>query len=457
MHIGSFAVYDQSSAPGGRVTFTGILRNVESRLHLADCFRQKLVTVPFDIDHPYWIEDENFNIEFHVRHIALPQPGDWRQLCIQVARIHARPMDLSRPLWEMYVIEGLDNVEDLPKGSFALVTKIHHTAIDGVSGAQLAAAIHDLEPDGAPAAPENAWIPERSPNFFELSARTLANNIRQPFRFLRVLAKTAPALAGALRSSPVDPEEIPSAPVPRTRFNGTVSAHRVVEGRSFDLSEVRDIRKRVDGATVNDVILTICAGALRRYLQHHGELPDESLVAMAPISVRPADQLQTAGNQISAMFVTLCTNIADPLERLEAVHDGTQNSKATAEAVGARTMTDITQVLPGTLSGLAARLYTRFGLANRIKPFLNTIITNVPGPQIPLYFTGARMVALHGMGPIMEGVGIIHPVFSCSGKISVAVTCCRDMMPDPEFYADCLQASYDDLKISAQRAGDRRD
>ncbi len=447
-HIGSFAIYDQSTAPGGRVSFKGILANVERRLHLARCFRQRLVKVPLDLDHPYWLEDPDFDLEFHVRHIALPQPGDWRQLCIQAARIHARPLDLGKPLWEMYVIEGLNHVEDVPPGSFAVLTKIHHAAIDGVSGAELTAAIHDTSPDAEPPLPEEEWRPERVPTLLELAARTTANNIRQPFRFARVLSQTIPPIARVLRSD--SSEEIEAAgPVPRTRFNGTVSPHRVVEGRVFSLQDIRDIRKRVPGATVNDVVLSVCSGALRRYLKHHRELPVDSLVAMAPISVRSDDERQSAGNQISAMAVTLFTQIEDPLERLEKLQRGTQGSKATAEALGARTMTDITQVLPGSLSGLAARLYTRLGLANRVKPFLNTVITNVPGPQVPLYFTGAKMVGLYGMGPVMDGMGLIHPVFSFSGRISISVTACRDQMPDPGFYAECLQASFDELLAAA--------
>jgi WS/DGAT/MGAT family acyltransferase len=238
-------------------------------------------------------------------------------------------------------------------------------------------------------------------------------------------------------------------PVPRTRFNGVVSNHRVVDGRTFSLQAIRDIRKAVDGATVNDVVLTVCGGALRRYLEHHGELPRDSLVAMAPISVRSEEEMGTAGNRISGMLVTLYSDIADPIERLKAVQRGTKSSKASAEAVGARTMTDITQFVPGSLAGVAARLYTRLGLANRVKPFLNTVVTNVPGPQIPLYFTGARMVALHGMGPVMDGMGLIHPVFSCSGMISIAFTACRELVPDPGFYAECIQASFDDLSAAA--------
>ncbi|MEN8158862.1 MAG: wax ester/triacylglycerol synthase family O-acyltransferase, partial [Myxococcota bacterium] len=364
-HIGSFAIYDQSTAAGGRVTFKGILANVERRLHLARCFRQRLVKVPLDVDHPYWLEDPNFDLEFHIRHIALPHPGDWRQLCIQAARIHGRPLDLSKPLWEMYVIEGLDAVEGVPSGSFAVLTKIHHAAIDGVSGAELAAAIHDLSPDAEPPPEEKPWRPERLPTTLELAARTTVNNLRQPFRFARVLGQTIPPIARVMWSS--SSEEVEGAgEVPRTRFNGPISPHRVVEGRVFSLQDIRDIRKRVPGATVNDVILTVCSGALRRYLEHHGELPEDSLVAMAPISVRTEEERGVAGNKISAMSVTLYTQIPDPLERLEKVHEGTQDSKATANALGARTMTDITQVLPGTLSGLAARLYSRLGLANRV-------------------------------------------------------------------------------------------
>jgi diacylglycerol O-acyltransferase len=452
-HIGSFAVYDQGTAPEGRVSFKGILKNIESRLHLARCFRQKLVKVPLDLDHPYWIEDPDFDIEFHVRHIALPYPGDWRQLCIQVARIHARPLDLSKPLWEMYVIEGLDNVEDVPAGSFAVLTKIHHAAIDGVSGADLAAAIHDITPETNPPAPEEPWVPERDPSIIELSLRTTANNIRSPFRIARALRRSAPGLARLFRGSPEEEVEN-SAPVPRTRFNQAVSPHRVVEGRAFSLQDIRDIRKRVPGATVNDVILTVCSGAMRQYLLFHGELPKETLSAMAPISVRSEEERGSAGNKISMMSVTLHSNVTDPLTRLRRVHETTKESKATAAAVGARTMTDVTQFMPGMLAGLAARAYSRLGLANRIRPVLNTVITNVPGPQVPLYFTGAKMVSLYGMGPVADGMGLIHPVFSYSGRISISVTACREQMPDPGFYAQCLQDSFDELFAAAEAETD---
>ncbi len=448
LHITGLAVYDQSSAPGEKVTFKGILANLERRLHLAKCFRQKLVALPYGLDHPYWIEDPDFDLEFHVRHIALPKPGDWRQLCIQAARIHARPLDRNKPLWEMYVIEGLDGVEGLPAGSFAMLTKIHHAAIDGISGVEITAAIHDFEPDAEPPEPGDDWIAESEPTLLELALRGAVNNVRQPFRFARVLADAAPPVVRNLLE-PRDEEQEPAVAVPRTRFNGRVSPHRVFEAQSFSLEDVRQIRKAVDGATVNDVILATCAGALRRYLDHHRELPRPSLACFAPISVRTEDQAGTAGNQVSGMFVSLHTDEADPLRRLEKIRKTTRGSKQMTEAVGARRLTDVTEFMPGALGGLAGRLVARTGLMRRMAPVANTVISNVPGPQVPLYFTKARMVANFGMGLPLDGMGLFHAVLSYNGAITVSITGCREQLPDPAFYAECLEASFVELREAA--------
>jgi WS/DGAT/MGAT family acyltransferase len=445
MHIGGLAVYDPSTAPGGFVRFKDILETIESRLHLARTFRQRVVRVPMDLDHPYWVNDPDFDLEFHVRHIALPKPGDWRQLCIQTARLHARPLDTTKPLWEFYVIEGLDNVGGLPPGSFGIVSKIHHAAIDGVSGAEITGAIHDLEPEARVAPPTEPWVADRDPSVTELMVRTWANNLRQPFRFARVLADTVPAVARVtqgLREERFDA----SAPVPRTRFNGTISPHRVVDGRSFPLSVIKQVKAAVPGATVNDAVLAIVGGALRRYLEHHGELPDQSTVAMAPISVRDKTQAGSQGNRVSAMSVLLRSDVGDPLARLEAVNAGTTRSKALSEAVGARLMTDYSQFIPSSLAGLAARLYTRAGLANRVRPVFNCVVTNIPGPQQPLYSGGARLVTQYGLGPVVDGMALIHPVFSYCGEITISFTSCREIMPDPGFYAECLEAAYHELR-----------
>lgn len=444
MHIGALNIYDQSTAPGGLVTFKSILKMIEDRLHLARSFRERVVNVPLALDHPYWINDPDFDLEYHVRHIALPAPGDWRQLCIQVARLHSRALDLDRPLWEFTVIEGLDNVPDIPKGSFALVSKVHHCAVDGMSGVEMSSAIHDLVPDAVPEPPKKPWRPEAEPTPAELLTRAGWNNIRQPLRFPQIVADTVPAIR-KLR----DPElDLPTKPgdVPRTRFNGKVSPHRVFESRTFELEQIKEIKNAVPGATINDVVLTICGGALRRYLDAHGELPDKSLVAMAPVSVRSDSQKKSAGNQVSTMSVALRTDITDPAARLAAVHETSSQAKELTNAVGAHLMTDYAQFVPAVTLAAATKLYARF--ADRVTPVFNCVVTNVPGPQVPLFSMGSKMVRNMGFGPIVDGLGLFMPILSYDGMLSISATSCREMMPDPAFFADCIQDTFDELYAS---------
>jgi WS/DGAT/MGAT family acyltransferase len=448
MHVAGLTIYEQSTVPGGLVRFKDILRHIEGRLPRARAFRQKVVRVPFDLDHPWWVEDRSFDIEFHVRHIALPRPGDWRQLCIQAARLHSRPLDPSRPLWEFTIIEGLDGVAGLPPGCFALLTKIHHAAVDGVSGVELTAALHDVEPVRS-TPDEDTWRPERVPGSVQLLTKAWVNNAKRPVRLARVVGRTVPGVGRAIGVLRDRSEGTGRTRVPRTRFNGTVSAHRVFDGVRFELADVARIRKAVPGATVNDVVLTIVGGALRRYLESKGELPDDPLVAMAPISVRSESEQGTAGNRVSAMLVPLGTNVAEPLERLAAVYTGTQASKELTNAIGADVLTDYQQFIPGSLAGLAARLSSRMGLANRGAPMFNCVVTNVPGPQRPLYLNGARAVAMYGLGPIGDGNGLIHGVLSYNGQLTVSVTSCRDMLPDPAFYARCIEESVAELVAAA--------
>lgn len=451
MHIGSFLVYNPETAPGSFVRFKDILAHVESRLHLSRVFRQRLVHVPFNLDHPYWIDDDDFDLEFHVRHIALPKPGDWRQLCIQAARLHARPLDLTRPLWEMYVIEGLDNVEGTPPGSFAVLTKTHHAIIDGASGAEILGYLHDMEADPPNKPVAQPWKGEREPAAMELIVRTHFNNITQPARFFETVARSMPGmmkLGAGLTTQKIKPTGV----VPRTRFNGKITGHRVNDGRSFAIQDVKAIKNALPGATINDAVLALIGGALRRYLDAKGELPKDSMIAMAPVSVRSTDQGGTAGNQVSGMLVALGTHIADPMERLAHVHREALNSKAMTAAIGARTMTDYSQFIPSSLAALAARLYTEMGLSDYTTPIMNCVVTNVPGPQRPLYFAGAEAVKMVGLGPIYDGMALIHVVFSYCGEIAVSFTSCREILPDPGFYAECIQASYEDMKSAAARA-----
>ncbi len=454
MHIGSILIYNPATAPGGFVRFKDILNFFESRLQLSRTVRQRLVRVPFNLDYPYWIEDPDFDLEYHVRHLALPKPGDWRQLCIQAARIFARPLDLDRPPWEFTVVEGLDNVPGVEKGSFAMVTKVHHAAIDGMSGIDLMEAMHTLDPnEPAPDKPDK-WKPEKVPNPVELLGKSYFNAVTNPLKQLEVAAKAAPGLARAVKGLISKDFNLSGEMVaPRTRFNRVLSPHRVVEGRSFKLDDVKAIRELAPGAKVNDVFLAIIGGAMRKYLLSKDDLPKKTLTAMAPISVRSKNEKGDMGNQVAAMIAPLGTHIEDPVERLQYVHSQTTNSKALSDAIGARNMTEMSKVSPALFMALGAQLYTRLGLANRgVSAPFTTVVTNVPGPPVPIYSTGARLESMMGLLCLTDGMGLGHVVQSYCKEATISFTACRELLPDPEFYIGCIEESFEELLAAAKKA-----
>jgi len=452
MHIGSILIYNPATAPGGFVRFKDILNFFESRMQLSRTIRQRLVRVPFDLDHPYWIEDPDFDLEYHVRHIALPKPGDWRQLCIQAARIFARPLDLERPPWEFTVVEGLDNVPGVAKGSFAMVTKVHHAAIDGMSGIDLMEAMHTLNPDDPPPSTPDKWKPEKVPNPVELLGKSYFNAVTNPLKQLEVAAKAAPGLAKAIKGLAAKEFSVSRDMVaPKTRFNRVISSHRVVEGRSFKLADIKTIRLLEDGAKVNDVFLAIVGGAMRKYLLSKQDLPKATLTAMAPISVRSKNEKGDMGNQVAAMIAPLGTHIEDPAERLAYVHSKTVNSKAMTDAMGARNMTEMSKVSPALFMALGAQLFTRLGLADRgVGPPFSTVVTNVPGPPIPIYSTGARLESMMGLLCLNDGLGLGHVVQSYCDEATISFTACRELLPDPEFYIECIEDSFNELLAAAK-------
>ena len=452
MHIGSILIYNPATAPGGCVRFKDILNFFESRMRLSRTIRQRLVRVPFDLDHPYWIEDPDFDLEYHVRHIALPKPGDWRQLCIQAARIFARPLDLERPPWEFTVVEGLDNVPGVAKGSFAMVTKVHHAAIDGMSGIDLMEAMHTLNPDDPPPSTPDKWKPEKVPNPVELLGKSYFNAVTNPLKQLEVAAKAAPGLAKAIKGLAAKEFSVSRDMVaPKTRFNRVISSHRVVEGRSFKLADIKTIRLLEDGAKVNDVFLAIIGGAMRKYLLSKQDLPKATLTAMAPISVRSKNEKGDMGNQVAAMIAPLGTHIEDPAERLAYVHSKTVNSKAMTDAMGARNMTEMSKVSPALFMALGAQLFTRLGLADRgVGPPFSTVVTNVPGPPIPIYSTGARLESMMGLLCLNDGLGLGHVVQSYCDEATISFTACRELLPDPEFYIECIEDSFNELLAAAK-------
>jgi WS/DGAT/MGAT family acyltransferase len=434
-------IYDPTHAGDGRVHFKELLAHIGSRLHLSPVFRQKLLRVPLDLDLPYWIEDERFDLEYHVRHIALPSPGDWRQFCIQASRIHARPLDMSRPLWEMYLVEGLDSFLDLPKHSFAILTKTHHAAIDDNGAAEITSLLHDLTPDPIDPSPPEPWFPESPPGLLAMMARATVNSVSQPFAAAAPLARTARRLAPVVLGTLGD-ALLHSESMPISRFNAEVSPHRVFETRRFTLEEFKQIRALAPGASVNDVVLAVCGGALRRYLAKHEELPANSLLAELPFSTR-IDGARVGVTEVAMLRVPLGTEIEDPVERLRSIRKHTAGLPGTSSAVGAKELTDHSKHVSSATVARAARLSAGSSIGQP-SPRAACTIMNVPGPSVPLYLDGARMTYFSAILPISDGMGLAFAVTSYDGRVIVSPTSCREQMPDPEYFALCIREVFQD-------------
>lgn len=458
MQIQMLLIYDQSTAPGGKVTFKRILDAIDARLHLATSFRRRLTELPGGLHMPYWVDDPDFDLEYHVRHIALPQPGDWRQLCIQVARIHGRQLDLRRPPWEMTVIEGLNAIPGVPTGSFAIALKLHHCVVDGMESVELMAAMHDLEPDASPPEmPEQPFAPGALPSTTDLVTRTATNIALYPLRASRVVIPSAlkavrhlPALPAALASgvaAALSPGKV-SILAPSTRFNGAATPHRVFEARFHDLADFKRIKACVPKATINDVALAYVGGALRHYLDGHDELPDEGLVAACPASIRSSDQRGAGGNRLFGRLHPLGTSIADPLERLTAIVTETSVVRESTDNESSSRLMDLVGVVPTTLLGLTVKAATAMPFS--APAVATTTVSNVPGPAFPIYFAGARLQRVTGLGPLIGGMNLFHVVASYDGSISIGATADRNALPDPLHYAECMQTSFDELLEGAR-------
>jgi WS/DGAT/MGAT family acyltransferase len=454
-NITLISIYDPSTARDGTVHFKELLKHIETRLHLSPIFRQKLLRVPLELDFPYWIEDESFDLEYHVRHIALPKPGDWRQFCIQASRIHARPLDLSKPLWELYLVEGLDSFLHLPKDSFAILAKIHHAAIDVRGGSEIMTLLHDTTVTPPAPEPPEPWFPESPPGSLSLLSRAMINNVVRPLMFAgplaRAVGRITPAVLGSIG------EMLRSDRMPVTRFNSEVSPHRVFDSRRFFIRDFKRIRALVPGATVNDAVLAVCGGALRRYLRAHEELPPTSLVSLAPLSIRTEGADGDMRQELSLIRVALGTEIENPLKRLRAIHRHTSTHKDLEQAIGAKELTDIDKHAPAATLALSARLVAGSSLDGKREPLAGCTIMNVPGPAVPLYFDGARMTYFSAIMPIADGMGLVFAVTSYDGMIFISPTSCREQLPDPEFFAQCIRDSFQDLlAIADQRTAKKK-
>jgi WS/DGAT/MGAT family acyltransferase len=443
-HVMGVNIFDPSTAPGGKVRFKDIIEHIETRLIYSPVFRRRLLRLPLDFDHPYWVEDEFFDIEHHMFHSRLPEPGDWRQFCIHLARHFSRPMDMNRPLWDMYVIEGLDRIKGIPKGSYAIATRVHHAAIDGASAMHFFSALSDRDPEGTPAIDLEPFTEElgESPSTINVLNRALISNIQSPVKMASTLLKFSPAIFDTIRKT-LGSDGSKGKKVPQTRFNQPVSPHKMFEGTRFSLEDLKRIKDSVEGSTINDVVLAICSGALRTYLDHHGELPADPLVAIAPVNARSGGRdAEIPGNNISAMSVALPTNVADPLERLQIIRDTTRQTKAAKSGISARLMTDLSKHVPAATMAGVARLIAGGRFTSRL---CNLFISNVPGPQQPLYMNGAKMLHTYGMAPLADGMGLFIATPSYNGEMTFSVISAREIMPDIEYFRKCIDASFKEL------------
>jgi diacylglycerol O-acyltransferase len=445
-HIGGMGIYDPSTAPGGFVRFKQVISTFERRLGENPLFRTRLVEVPGGLDRPYWVKDANFDVEFHLRHIALPHPGDWRQLCIQVARLHSRPLDLSRPLWEAYIIEGLDNIPNLPKGSFAVYTKMHHALVDGAGGSNFMAVLHDLvaDPDPVERPEEEPRLVDSEPSTGELLSKATINRIKNSGKLMVGTVRVARDMGKyALQ---IARKEIPAPDIsaPKTSFNQAVGPHRVFDAAEFPLEGFKDI-KNTAGVKLNDVALAVIGGALQRYLEANNEFPEGSLAASLPLNMRTRRGVTEDNNQVGSVFASLHSDIKDPLARLTAVHESTMEAKEYGEASPMVDVLKIAGAFSPMLTKSVAGFWSRNELSKHLPVNVSTVISNVAGPDFPLYCAGARLVDYYGLGVLTPGIGIFHLVFSYSGSVSLSVLADREIMPNPEVYHDCLVASYEEL------------
>lgn len=451
MQVAFVGIFDPSTMPeGGDLTpaevyerFVGLLAD---RLHLVPKFRQRVVRVPLDLDNPYLVDDPHFDLAYHVRRIALPSPGGRAELEEFVGRFLGRPLDPHRPLWELYVVEGLED------GRWAYVAKVHHALVDGVGGNDMLINLLDLEPEPREVEPpEQPWEPQPLPRGLTLLRRAVTGSVRKPLRMVETVRRTAATTTELLRwqfdSSPSSMHVIG----PRSLLNGPIGPHRQVAFEQWDLETVKAVKREV-GGTVNDVVLAVLGRGLRRFVEEQGQQLTRSLVAAVPISVRREGD-DTFDNQVSGMTVPLHDDVADSREQLRLLREATDGAKERMGAVAATVLSDWSEnTVPG-LATQAFRFYTRLGLAHRHPPIANVTISNVPGPPVPLYLAGSRMEAMFPLGPVVPNQRVNLTVVSYLDHMYLGVIADREHVPEvgrlAEHVRDEVERLADDVGITS--------
>jgi diacylglycerol O-acyltransferase len=448
-------IYDASESAPGSITRKALLDHMRARLHISPVFTRKVERLPLDFDYPYWVDDTAFELLYHIRERSLSTAPSWVDFCELVAEVHAQPLNHQHPLWELTLVPGLDGIEGLPQRCFAILGKFHHVAIDGATGMHIINGIHDIP--GRPAPESTVAIrAARSPALGESLYRAAISNLGALDKGLGLLGlsrspKAEDQPAAAEDSNTVVPEAEDASPLPQTIFNRAITAKATWDSRSFDLTAIKGMRTAVKDATVNDVLLAIVGGGLRHYLEYRAALPENPMRAGCPINIRTEEEAGAGGNMISAMIVSMHTDIAPPLQRLRAITRSSAAAKHRAEQRGSRKILDVASVVPAQAQALLGQLAGKVSSKlNRAIQF-NCSVSNLPGPQQDLYMLGGRLQNIAAAMPIMNGYGLFVGLTTCAGRLNISMSSCDSILPDPEKLGDCMEQSYRELLAATRK------
>lgn len=443
MHVCSIIELDTSTVPGG-YTFERLRDALVRRIRAIPPFREKLADGPLNLDHPVWVDDEDFDVDRHLHRIAVPAPGGRAELSQICGHIAQTPLDRRRPLWEMWVIEGVAGTDCHRDGRLAVMTKVHHAGVDGVTGANLMSQLCATEPDAA--APEPAAGVGGGAGW-RIAAGGLVRFAARPLRLASVVPDTAASVLATVRRALDGAAMARPFAAPATVFNARISNRRCIAYAELNLDDVKAVKNHF-GVKVNDVVMALVSGVLRQYLAERNALPDSSLVASVPISVHGKSD-RPGRNQVSAMFASLHTEIADPVQRLKAIAHANSIAKEHSSAIGASLLQDWTQFAAPAVFGIAMRLYARTRFTDSM-PVHNLVVSNVPGPQVPLYLLGCEVKAMYPLGPIVHGSGLNITAMSLRGKLDVGLIGCPDLVPDLWELADEFAVAMEELRAAAR-------
>ena len=438
MHVCSIMDVDTSTMPGG-YTFDRLRDALALRIKAMPEFREKLANSPLNLDHPVWVDDDSFDIDRHLHRIGLPPPGGRAELAEICGHIASLPLDRRRPLWEMWVIEGVAGTDCHRDGRLAVMTKVHHAGVDGVTGANLMSQLCSTEAD-APAPDPVDGVGGASD--WQIAAGGLVRFATRPLHLANLVPDTVSSVVATLQRARQGLAMARPFAAPRTVFNAKISGRRNIAYAELDLEDVKAVKNHF-GVKVNDVVMALVSGALRQYLGERNELPDSSLVASVPVSVHGKSD-RPGRNQVSAMFSSLHTQIADPAERLKAIAEANSVAKEHSSAIGASLLQDWSQFAGPAMFGIAMRLYARSRLTDSV-PVHNLVVSNVPGPQVPLYLLGCEVKAMYPLGPIFHGSGLNITAMSLQGKLDVGLISCPDLLPDLWEMADDFAVGMEEL------------